>query len=166
MVALLILAYFVIHFALYALWARNLGASSTERGIFLYHAISAACGTTLLIALSATSLEFDALVHVMVFASAHGIYSLTFLELWSLSQISFSREILACVAKHGAIPRNTTPSELRRIGDTKKAGRIDSLLRLGLLRSERETIGLTVKGVVVAKTLRLMAWIANLKHIG
>lgn len=166
MVALLILAYFVIHFALYVLWARNLKAFSTERGIFLYQAMSAACGVTLLIALSATSSELFGFVHVIVFASAHGIYSLTFLELWTLSQISYSREILACVAKHGAIPKNATPSELSRIGDAKKVGRIDSLVRLGLLRRDRQTIGLTVRGVVVAQTLRLMAWFANLKQIG
>src|SRR4029077_20843025 len=96
----------------------------TERGIFLYHFISAvlfAAG-----ALAAGIARFsDAAMAVSVgLIAVHGIYSTSFLELWSLAQGSYSISILTGIASQGPLPRSKLVDVFARIGNAKKNDRL------------------------------------------
>ena len=95
-----IVAYLSAHFLLYALVFRNLRFFYQEKNIFLYHAISffslSAAGAGLLV------WEPAALGRVIAAVSLHGIYSLSFLELWALSDGGYSLRILDQIDQPGA----------------------------------------------------------------
>ncbi len=158
--------YLSLHMAVYVIFLRKVPSFAKEKWIFLYHLVS----VCVLCVMAFTSVLNDltgtgtAAATSVVFA--HGIYSLSFLELWSLSQISYSREILALAARQDGLAMFPPPVELVRIGDRKKAGRLNSLLHLKLIRRDGNTIHLTMQGRVVAWTLRSVSWFANLKHTG
>lgn len=70
-------------------------------------------------------------------AGSHGIYSLSFLELWSLTQGSYSLTILADVASgSNSNSQARSPMMLAEIGMQKRAERQVSLRKLGLLNNQ------------------------------
>lgn len=163
---LLSVAYLALHLTSYALVLRRLPVFELERSIFLYHFVSAfvfsSCALLVVIN-DPTEERVGAAVAVIC---AHGIYSLTFLELWTLSQISYSREVLGLAERRGSLRVSPPPPELVLIGDEKKAGRLDAMIKLQLLRREGNVFQLTPRGRLVSKALGILAWLANLKQTG
>jgi hypothetical protein len=98
--------------------------------------------------------------------SAHGIYSTSFLELWSLSEGGYSLSILRLLKDARASGRVVEPSVLHEIGARKKGNRVNGLLRLGLARQDAGHIELTVFGRLTAAVFGSIAWAANLREIG
>jgi hypothetical protein len=91
--------------------------------------------------------------------SVHGIYSVSFLELWSLAQGGYSLSILRSVARSEANGVEPDFSRLKWIGETKQRERIVGLQRLGLIVVSDE-IALTGRGKRVAFLLHcLLRWI-------
>jgi hypothetical protein len=66
----------------------------------------------------------------------HGIYSLSFLEAWSITQGSYSLSILIDIGESGVRKEADVIADLSAIGGKKIDDRRDSLLRLGLLCRE------------------------------
>lgn len=154
------------HLVLYWAILRNDPRLSTERGILLYHLISA----ILVTAIGLGILTFGtggSLVRAALFAAIafHGIYSLTFLELWTLSQISYSRDVLSLVSREN-ITRARAIAALSTVGDRKKADRLRSLLKLGLVRRTENAWTLSRRGLGAALILRILLWLPDSRSNG
>ena len=152
-----ICAWLCIHATL-ALCLR-VAAFRTERGIFAYHLgsfVSSVLISTLVVAASHPSRVWPVCVAA---ACIHGVYSLSFLELWSLAQGSYSLSIIAAVSGKAA-ERGVEPDldRLERIGVEKQSGRVTGLLRLGLVVREGDRLRLTRRGALAAHTLAGLRW--------
>ena len=92
------LGYILLHAGLYFAVLRRIPACVTERGVFLYHFASAVCfsvaALTLWLFVPASGASFPFVVGVVML---HGIYSLSFLEIWSLTEGSYSLQIMRAV---------------------------------------------------------------------
>jgi hypothetical protein len=159
-----ILIYLASHFALFVLVLRHLPPFQREKTIFLYHAMPAA-GVALL-AVSAWIVMPDAemLARAILIVCLQGIYSLSFLEVWSLAQIGYSLAILAAFDDAGPTGNRPDLSGLERTGARKKAERIEGLCRLGLVSQSGPEMRLTAWGRCVTAALAGLAALINLKR--
>jgi len=157
---LAITAYLATHFATYVVVLRHRPGSRREKGIFLYH-----FGSALLAGLAGAVfavLEPDQFVlsGMVLVLSLHGIYSLSFLELWSLAQGGYSLSILASVAQAEASGTDPDFLALAVIGEAKQEDRLVALENLGLVTRTDGTIGLTAQGSCIAFLLHtLRRWV-------
>lgn len=152
--------YLAVHLAAYVVWLRRLSLLRTEKGIFLYHFGSAVfTGLFAVAAAFSDPVEFGIDGCVLVL-SVHGIYSLSFLELWSLAQGGYSLSIIAGIARAEASGAEPDFSSLAAIGAAKQADRVAGLERLGLISRSAEHISLTARGNVMAAVLHaLRRWV-------
>src|SRR5271170_8479003 len=95
--AALVSAYLACHLVAYALVLRWIPFFRTEFGIFALH-VASFLGLLAAVALRPTNGPGLAAPRIVLGMSLHGIYSLSFLELWSLTQGSYSLAILERVA--------------------------------------------------------------------
>jgi hypothetical protein len=130
----------------------------SERGIFAYHAGSyLVANLAVAIAVAARpELHCEWLVFTL---GAHGIYSLSFLELWSLTQGSYSLSVLAEVDRLGAAATSSRLQELAEIGRGKKTARASALSGLGLMHPDGRS--LTLAGTLAAWVFRLLLFVTN-----
>lgn len=156
---LLATLYVPAHLAAYVAFVRGSSWGKTERGIFLYHFCSFLTFAATTMALCAFH-GFDIGIWISVLAF-HGIYSLTFLELWSLTQGSYSLQLLEAAAKNGDLPHLRKLSELRELGDSKIEQRLASLSALHLIRGQAKNIKLTLLGSILASFFRLVVWLTG-----
>ena len=152
--------YLVAHLAAYVVWLRRLAPLRTEKGIFLYHFGSAVItGLAAVVAAFIDPAEFGMAGCVLVL-SVHGIYSLSFLELWSLAQGGYSLSIIAGIAHAETTGTEPNFSGLAAIGAAKQADRVAALERLGLISKSGERISLTPRGSAIAAVLQaLRRWV-------
>jgi len=148
--------YLVAHFALYALWLRHVAFVSTEKGIFLYHFVPAASWVLVLGTLWLTGPAVS-LAEVILVAGLHGIYSLTFLELWALADGGYSLAILERLESRGEADEPSILAELEGLGGEKRAARLADLLRMGLVEEHDGRYGLTPPGRVAAAFIAVIA---------
>lgn len=166
----ILLLYSAVHIACHfgafvALRLRSAWLQS-EKGIFLLHVVSAAALAAAALLTVAFHADGATLGAAGAGVFAHGIYSLTFLEFWSLSQISYSRDVLL-IARSGRLPvHGQAPEELLALGERKRAGRLRALERLGLVESAAGAWRVTPKGRMVSGALRLLQWLSNLRMHG
>lgn len=148
--------YLTAHLTFYILWLRHLSTLGTEKGIFLYH-LSSALFTGLLVVVAAFIYpEEFGLAGCVLVLSVHGIYSLSFLELWSLAQGGYSLSIIAGIARAEASGDEPDFSALEAIGIAKQADRVSALGRMGLVSRSGEHISLTSRGKSIAAVLHLL----------
>jgi hypothetical protein len=107
-----------------------------------------------------------AFLTAVAIAAAHGIYSISFLELWALASGSYSFIILRGINSGGAADAEKIIAELGAVGDSKKDQRVASLERLGLISRNEGKLSLTGRGRVVASFLRALQRNANLSETG
>jgi hypothetical protein len=159
-----IACYLACHLLAYAVVLRRIPYFRTETGIFLAHAVSY---LALLFAVVAQSVAgrggaHTAGPHLALALSLHGIYSLSFLELWSLTQGSFSLSILDRVAGARAPVTFEDIARLGEIGAVKRSARNGGLLSLGLLRqAPGGGVKLTAAGSACARLVQLLLWLAG-----
>jgi hypothetical protein len=159
--------YLCIHALVYVLWGRKSAYFTAESHIFLFHAlpgvvVTAIAGSAWLLAPSQDS--FAAFVFVV---SLQGIYSISFLELWSLAQGGYSISILGEIARAQANGVTPDLDALGSIGMDKQRGRLDGLARLGLLSLSGDgRHGLTRRGRLVASAIAAIRRTANLRDMG
>jgi hypothetical protein len=153
--------YIAAHLLLYFVVLRHLPAFRTERTIFLYHAISAVA-VSMVVFLSLfvpdSGTDFEWMVAVI---ALHGVYSVSFLEVWSLAEGGYSLQILEHLqgAERRGEPSDT--EQLRAIGIAKQGNRLDGLASLGLVQQESGTVSLTAAGRAVASCFVLLGWLTN-----
>jgi hypothetical protein len=159
-------AYLAGHFALYVVVLRYRPAFQRERTIFLYHALPGLVVVLAGLGALIVSSDLDTFARVALAAGLHGIYSLSFLELWTLTQIGFSLAILAAHQEAERTGEEPDWSELERTGAGKKAGRIHELQRVGLVAENGDVYRLSGRGRLVAGVLAGLARLTNLNRLG
>jgi DNA-binding HxlR family transcriptional regulator len=158
------ITYLVFHFCAYAFWLRRKDFFQREIGIFLYHFISAALFAFLLLSASLIH-QVDAAAAVALVAT-HGIYSISFLELWSLSEGSYSVSILNELARGPARSKASLINACSQIGSTKKADRLQNLSRFGIAFRREDCWRLTTRGRYLASVLQALNWLTVTKQTG
>jgi hypothetical protein len=98
--------------------------------------------------------------------AAHGIYSTSFLELWSLAEGGYSLSILRLLKGAREAGRTVDLATLHAIGAQKKGNRVQGLLKLHLVRQEGSLFVATPFGRVAGAFLGGIAWAANLRELG
>jgi hypothetical protein len=150
--------YLVLHFALYVVILRNLPAFGTERTIFLYHAVPALAlvlvtAATVAIAQDSTTLAFGVLA-----ISLQGLYSISFLEMWSLSDGGYSLQILEHLAN---TPGAFDASSMQEVGAGKRTDRLQAAIDLHLVETDGRTLALTRVGRPIAGVFASILWVTN-----
>ncbi|HJT78345.1 MAG TPA: hypothetical protein VJ739_14170 [Gemmataceae bacterium] len=163
---LLFFGYVAAHFAAYVLLFRHRAAFRRERPIFLYHAGPALAVTLTALALALAAPTPGRLAAFVLVVSLHGVYSISFLELWSLAQGGYSVNMLGWFERANAAGARPDLAELETIGSGKKADRLGGLQRLGLLQPHGPGYRLTGRGRLVAAALYGILRLANLKEPG
>lgn len=159
------LGYLLAHLAAYLFLLRHLAFLRTERGVFLYHFVSFCMFVAAAAFVGAPSVPAS-VTYGFAAAAAHGIYSISFLELWSLSQISYSFDVLHAIQANPGRDVDDLITELARTGDAKKAKRVASLGYLGLVAESGDRVSLTTLGRSIGMALRGLRWLANLRETG
>lgn len=155
--------YFVAHLLLYVLVLRNLPAFRREGMIFAYHALSA-IGVTLTVLLSPLvfGTRFN-LEWIIAIIAIHGLYSTSFLELWSLAEGGYSLQILEQLDRSEQQGAPADVEALRAIGAAKQANRLAGLSSIGLVQQSGGHVDLTGSGRLVASVFALLAWLTNVQ---
>jgi hypothetical protein len=160
------LSYLALHLLLYVLVLRDRRIFQSEQGIFLYHFVSAVLFASAALAAGITNFSDAAMAVSIGLISAHGIYSLSFLELWSLAQGSYSISILTGVASGGTLSRTKLIDAFARIGDSKKGERLSILLKSSLVHRNGDYWRLSALGRLLGNFLNALLWLAAIKKSG
>lgn len=159
--------YLFAHFFLYVFILRHRVLFGTEKGIFLFHFISAAMFVLASIAVFLVRCTDEVFSVACVLVAAHGIYSISFLELWSLAQGSYSLSILGRRKhKDKAIARSQLVESLSEIGGSKKVDRLAGLRGFHLVHLDAGCWKLNSSGASIAAMLRGLLWLANIRERG
>ena len=162
MPVLICLLYLVLHAGLYVLTRRDRPALGSEKGIFWYHVISAAVVTGVFAIWALVTGGAEAWTWFVAVVMLHGIYSLSFLELWALADDSYSVAILEVLELEPELIQG-----LEAIGMSKQTSRLDALQAIGLVRPGRDgTFALTSKGRVAVGLGRTLLFLANVRQYG
>lgn len=160
------LLYLMLHLMLYAFVLRDRPLFQSERGIFLYHFISAAVFSLVAFAALVTHFSDAALAVAIGLIVSHGIYSVSFLELWSLAQGSYSISIVTGIASGGALSRNAAIDTFARIGDAKKGDRLSVLSESSLAVRDGDYWRISARGRLLANLLNVLLWLAAVEKPG
>ena len=153
-----------LHLIVYLLALRS--RLRTEAAIFVYHFVPTVILFVCSVIFFVISMTEERIASAITLISLNGIYSLTFLELWTLSQISYSRELLIKAKANKFLSTSSHVDELARLGDRKRSERLQSLCDLGLLLPTDDGWKLSTRGKLIAGLLQLLNWLPNLKSRG
>jgi hypothetical protein len=156
----LTIAYLALHLVLYVVVFRNMPSFGRERVIFLYHAIPAVVLTLVVVLAIIITREPPTVAAGILAICLQGLYSVSFLELWALSDAGYSLQILEHVARTHA---SFDASGMKDIGAGKRSDRLKSALDLGLVRTDGKTFALTGSGRVVGAIFASILWMVNSK---
>jgi hypothetical protein len=161
-----LLGYLPAHLLVYIVVLRRLALFRREGPMLLFHALPAAVAAASALVLAVAAPGPSTLCQAVIVISMQGIYSLSFLELWSLTQAGYSLTILSCFCAAGGVSSGHDLAPLQQLGASKRANRLAGLLRLHLIRSQGDRVRLTRGGRVVAALLWCLARTVNLKGLG
>ena len=150
-----------INLALYTALRLRITWLTSERGILLYQALSFV--VLIVVGFAAVSMNpsVEVVAGLVAAIALHGIYSLSFLELWSLAEGSYSLSILEHIEQATRRGEAVDVSGLEGLGVSKKEQRLGSLERLGLIQDTADQVSLTHGGRKVARVLASVAWSAG-----
>ena len=131
----------------------------------MYHFLSAGLFAAFYFVYFALKAESGRFSLVCGMASLHGIYSLSFLELWSLCEAGYSLRVLDQVDKAFVDGQDFDRASLRNLGASKKENRAKDLETLGLLSKKDDKFTLSAKGRGLAIFLQGITWPSNAKRI-
>jgi hypothetical protein len=97
--------------------------------------------------------------------AVHGIYSLSFLELWSLAEGGYSLQLLAAL-EPGPASRSRVTSFVAEIGDAKRETRIRSLESGGLIAKSDDQLTLTARGRLAVGAIAVLRNVAGYRDVG
>lgn len=158
--------YLVSHFLFYVLKLRQLSQFQTERSIFLYHFASAFIFSVAAIVICITMPNEATIATAIGLVIIHGIYSTSFLELWSLAQGGYSIAILTGLDSGAELAREDLIIAFTRIGDAKKSNRLSTLVNSSLIQQSDDSWFLTGRGRLLAIILKSLLWLAHIKKAG
>jgi hypothetical protein len=160
------LSYLVLHALLYVFVLRDRPLFQSERGIFLYHFVSAALFALVAFAAAITHFSDATLAIAAGLSAIHCIYSISFLELWSLAEGSYSMSILTGIASQGTLSRKALIDAFARIGDAKKGDRLSVLSKLSLASRNGNHWRLSARGRLVAVLVNALISLAAIEKGG
>lgn len=149
--------YILCHLAFYLLYGKKIMVLGTERGIFLFHFLSFCFLVTVSISISYILHLDKSVITGMAVAGMHGIYSLTFLELWALLQGGYLIRVLKFAPNLKG---------LEELGDRKLNERLISIQKLGLISVRDDVVSITFFGKIISSLLFTVVKLCNLKTIG
>jgi hypothetical protein len=164
--ALALACYLLLHCLAYIFDFRRRRFFRTERGILLFHVISALAVSTIMAGVFSTAPSVDRFALLIGAGAAHGIYSLSFLEIWVLSEGGYSLRVLNELVARGAATTDELERKFIDLSVRKKSGRIESLGGLGLIAVQGDRIALTCKGRGAAAILATIAAMAGFGRRG
>lgn len=153
---IIIIGYLAVHFVLYVAVFRFRPVFRTEGGIFLYHMVSAAALLVLAIAALIATPSIERFALCLGLLALHGIYSLSFLEAWALSEGGYSLRILTEIEKRTSATPTSLTDQFAALSARKKAGRLETLIGIGLVQQNGPLFQVTRKGAAVAKLLAVL----------
>lgn len=142
--------YLVLHLAFYTFLLRRLKPFRSETSIFVYHLLSFVLLGVMIVP-AALLVSTDPLAVTVAGMCLHAIYSMSFLEAWSLTEGSLYFRLLDQLAASHTI-------RIAGSADSHRDARVESLLRLKLLRRDGADVCLTFRGQVVRAGLDICAW--------
>lgn len=159
----LMFCFLVFHFLIYIVFLKKY--ISSEKAIIGYHFFSAVvvavCSFVLYV--NTGYLLSQISVKMSIILGIHGVYSLTFLEIWSLTQGSYALTILSKLYNANANHGVTDFSALEQVGAAKQGNRIQHLISLGLIKVSGEKMRLTSLGHMIACFSNGVSYLANTK---
>jgi hypothetical protein len=164
---LICLLYLAIHAGLFFALLRGRRALDSEHAIFIYHfasslVLTCAFGTWALVRGGS-----DAWAWFTSAVMLHGIYSLSFLELWALADDSYSLAILEIIDRSGAAAGPALMQRLEAIGTGKQASRLGALQAIGFVREVGDgSFALTPAGRAAVVLGRTLLSLANVRKYG
>jgi len=164
---LICLAFLLAHAGLYFAVLRDSAALASEKGIFLYHFISAVLVAGGFGAWAVVHGGADAWSWFACVVMLHGLYSLSFLELWALADDSYSLAILEIIDRGGAAAVPALMHRLQEIGMSKQASRLDALRTIGLIREAGDgSVALTLAGRTAVVLGRALLFLVDARKYG
>jgi hypothetical protein len=161
------LLYLAVHAGLYFGVLRDWRALASERSIFLYHATSAIAVTAAFGLWALVIGGSEAWTWFTCVVMLHGIYSLSFLELWALADDSYSLAILEIIDRGGTAAGPALMQRLETIGAGKQSSRLGALQAIGLVREIGDgSFTLTSTGRAAAVLGRAMLFLVNVHKYG
>jgi hypothetical protein len=159
------LSFLALHLLVYIVILRHLPVFQRERGIFAFHSIP--FFALLIAAIIGWSLNTFGITTIAGMLSLQLIYSMSFLEVWSLAEGSYSLQILLQVAQHPTKHKSAVIAATSSIGARKKQNRLRSLMEMGLAcETHRNEVRLTSRGRLVTAFFRAIKFLANIKAAG
>jgi hypothetical protein len=167
MPVLICLLYIVAHAGLYFAVLAGRRVLDTERAIFLYHFVSAVIVTCASGMWAFVHGGSDAWTWLACIVMLHGLYSLSFLELWALADDSYSLAIMEIIDRGGAAAGLALMQRLEAIGAGKQASRLDALQAIGFVRMLGDGLfTLTPAGRAAAVLGRTLLFLVNARKHG
>src|SRR5262245_20823262 len=164
---LICLVYIAAHAGLYFAVLRDWPKLGSERGIFLYHFASAILVAGGFGVWAIAHGGFDAWAWFVCVVMLHGIYSLSFLELWALADVSYSLAIMEIIDRGGAAAGPALTLRLEAIGMYKQSSRLDALRAIGLVREVGDgSFTLTPLGRAAVWLGRALLFLVNVQKYG
>ena len=164
---LIALIYLGLHVGVYFVVLRERPWFGSEKGIFAYHFVSAIGFSAAFTAWALATRRPDNLAWLVSAVMLHGIYSLSFLELWALADRSYSLTILLALDRRGTTSEGALAEALETIARYKQASRLDSLEGLRLVRpAHNGAIELTWFGRAAVVLGRALMFLADIRKHG
>jgi hypothetical protein len=164
---LICLLYLAGHAGLYFCVLGGQRVLDSERAIFLYHLASA---VVVICAFGAWAFALggpDAWTWLACVVMLHGLYSLSFLELWALTDDSYSLAIMEIIERGGAAAGPALMQRLEAIGMGKQTSRLDALQAIGLVREVGDgSFTLTSGGRAAVALGRTLLFLVNARKYG
>jgi hypothetical protein len=153
------------HLLLYLAVLRHVRAFARERAMVTYHALAFAFVLAAVVAAFAYgTIGFAASCGLL---ALYFIYCISFLELWTLSEGSYSLQILLRVSQQGATSREELFATCQGIGADKKHHRLGDLLTLKLIaRADDGRLELSPAGSLLVGSLHAIMRFTTTRDAG
>lgn len=159
------LLWVVIHFLLYMLVLRRQGPASPETAILRLHIFSFVTLLLAGVAYVVSALDSENVAGLFAALALHAIYSMTFLEAWSVTQGSFVFWTLSRI--DAAQGRSPDLRKLEQVGAAKQTKRLQDLASLGLIHCGQDSAWeLTWLGRLTHAVVELLAFVTNIRRSG
>ena len=159
------LIWVAIHFCSYLILFRFVAFLNQEKGFILFHLLS---WLVLLVTLSTLGILEGAsglLTPAVAALSLHGVYSMTFWELWGSSEGGFSLRIMDEVEK-GMTTEAQLLEHFERLGRSKRGSRLQDMESVGLVRRVGDLYRVQGVGILVVAIIRLLRLLGNVRGSG
>ena len=164
---LICLIFVLAHAGLYFAVLRDAAALASEKGIFLYHFISAILLAGGFGLWAASQGDSNAWTWFACAIMLHGLYSVSLLELWALADDSYSVAILEIIDQGGPAAVPALMQRLEEIGMCKQSSRLDALRTIGLVRDTPDgSVALTPPGRAAVVLGRLLLFLVDARKYG